>query len=190
MVDGERFGLTPEGRRIIEDILSRDDDMFWYVRIEKWMSEHPLRGEDRVENLRNETKVFAENSESEYRRLEKEYLPLLQAALAGEREVPPSRRIKEVLFAYALYRRDGMRSLWEVIKSADDLFIRIPDYDELSWAFLRLRRRGWLIVDGEKFGLTSEGRRIIQDIKSRNKEMHWWEPLEKWMSEHPMPGDE
>ncbi|WP_019178327.1 hypothetical protein [Methanomassiliicoccus luminyensis] len=190
-VDGDRFGLTPEGSHIVRDVLSQDDDMYWYVLIERWMSEHPLPGDENAEIWKSETKVFDKNAESEYRRLEKEYLPFLQAALAGERGVlPPQRLISEAWVAYALYRLDGIRPLWEVIRSADDLFINIPDPDKLSWAFLRLRERGWLAVDGDRFGLTSKGRRVIRRLKRRYKDMHWWEPLQNWMSDHPLPGDE
>ena len=191
IVDGERFGLTPKGRRVIQDILSRDDDQHWYVKLDDWISDNPPPGEDKAEVWRAQTKVFAKNAESEYRRVEKEYLPFLQAALAGERKVPPPQRlISEVLFAYALYRCEGMHPLWEVIKSADDLFISIPHYDDISWAFLRLRERGWLMVDGERFGLTPKGRRVIRRLKRRYKDMYWWEALQNWMADHPLPGDE
>ena len=121
---------------------------------------------------------------------EKEYLPLLQAALAGERKVPPPEgRIGEAWLACALYRLEGERALWEVLSSADELFYRVPPYDELSWAFLRLRKRGWLMVDGERFGLTPEGRRVIHDLKGRDDHLHWWEKIERWIYDHPL-GDE
>jgi hypothetical protein len=197
-IEGEMYGLTPEGRRAVKEIVSRGKKPHLLLdqvrKLEKCFSDNPLPDENKAEIWRAETKVFVKNPESEYRRLEESYMPFLQAALAGEREVPPPRGPRiEVWFAHALGYRDGMHPLWEIIKTADELLIRIPHYDEVSWAFLRLRRRGWLIVDGERFGLTPEGRRVIQEIRGRDDDMYWkyrgWGIIEKWMSEHPLPGD-
>ncbi len=238
-IEGEKFGLTPEGYRAEKEIEDKDEPPWpewsreqwtdyvlgrvplinrtWSVKkLEDWMLNNPLPGDDKLWSA--DTKVGAKNAESEYRRLEKIYLPFLQAALAGEREVPPPQRPRiEVWFAYALYRRDGMHPLWEVIRAADEVLHEIPHYDDISWAFLRLRKWGWLIVDGERFGLTPEGRRVaqdiwseyngpywyekldkltpegrhaVQDMLSKNDDLYWYAKIEKWLLKHPLPGDE
>jgi hypothetical protein len=137
--------------------------------------------------------------------------PFLQAALAGEREVPEQEPTAEAWLAVALSNNEGLRSLREVIGIADAIEHAIPDYDEISWAFLRLRRRGWLAVEGEMYDLTPEGRRAITEIVDRG-ETFWrdwsyeqWKkkgrpklpkrtsPIKKlkdWISENPPPGDE
>ncbi len=107
--------------------------------------------------------------------------PLLIAALAGEREVPAQTPFTEAWSACALSVKEGARFLSEVIGSADALNDAVPNPDEISWAFLRLRRRGWLVIDGERFGLTPEGRRTVEEIVDR-REPPWpdWS-REEWM---------
>jgi hypothetical protein len=106
-----------------------------------------------------------------------------------------------------------MLSLLEVIGLADAIQHLIPNYDEISWAFLRLRRRGWLVIEGEMYGLTPEGRRAIKEIVDRGEPPLWvrklqlWiylktylpvlpkgpRPIDKlkdWISENPPPGNE
>jgi len=96
-----------------------------------------------------------------------------------------------------------MLSLRDVLESADALEHAIPNYDEISWAFLRLRRRGWLAIDGEMYGLTLEGRRAVKKIADRWEKLSLLldrvgksslldrvSKLEKWFSNHPPPGDE
>jgi hypothetical protein len=114
--------------------------------------------------------------------------PLLQAALAGEREVPKQEPHTEAWLAYALPRSDMMYSLIQVIGDANFTMDGYPTPDEICWAFVRLRRRGWLIVEGEMYGLTPEAKRIIKEIEYDNR--RWPRKLIEWMSEHPLPGDE
>jgi hypothetical protein len=102
----------------------------------------------------------------------------------------------------------------EIIRSADAVNHSIPKYDEISWAFLRLRRRGWLAVEGELYGLTSEGYRAVQEIEDRGeptwpgKKIEGWisyvttgqsvfsrmtwpiKKLEDWISKNPPPSEE
>jgi hypothetical protein len=137
--------------------------------------------------------------------------PFLQAALAGEREVPEQEPIAEAWLAVALFNNEGLRSLKDIIWTADAIEHSIPNYDETSWAFLRLRRRGWLAIDGEMYDLTPEGRRAVNEIVDRGESfwLDWdyeqWKKngrpvlpkrtrpikkLEEWISENPPPGDE
>jgi len=114
--------------------------------------------------------------------------PFLQAALAGEREVPEQSPFAEAWIAYALFYYDRMLYLWEVVESADAINHLKPNQDLISWAFLRLRKRGWLVIEGDMYGLTPEGRRAVQDIVSRGEKSWEVEVLEKWFSEHPPRG--
>lgn len=124
-------------------------------------------------------KACHEEAKITYGRIEKKYLPFILAALAGEREVPEQRPFDEGWLAYALLCNKGPRHLWEVLFSADAENHAIPTYDEISWAFLRLRRRGWLAVEGEQFGLTPEGSRAVKEIVDKD-EPPWpdWTPLQ------------
>ena len=109
---------------------------------------------------------------------------------------------------------EGPRSLMQVIWSADAANHKIPNCDEISWAFWRLRERGWLAIEGDMYDLTPEGRRAVREIVDRG-EPPWpvwnfeewafymrtgrpvlpkrtWpvKKLEDWISENPLPGDE
>ncbi|MDW5562965.1 MAG: hypothetical protein SA339_07035 [Methanomassiliicoccus sp.] len=145
-----------------------------------------------------------------YRYAAKVTRPFLQAALAGEREVPEQKPSTEAWFVDALIY-DDKYSLERVIAMVDAINHDIPNYDEISWAFLRLRRRGWLEIEGDTYGLTLEGRLAIQDIWERG--VSWpvtklgkWiyvktgrsilgestpltKKLENWISKNPPPGD-
>lgn len=170
-------------------------------------------GINKDEIQKAEIKAYVEKAEFHYRRLEMEYLPFLQAALAGEREVPEQRPFTEGWLAYALFCHDEISSLNKVIGSADAENHSIPTYDEISWAFLRLRRRGWLAVEGDLYGLMPEGHRAVKEIVDKD-EPPWPEwsheqwtayvlghgprigrtwalkKLEDWISDNPPPGDE
>lgn len=126
----------------------------------------------------NNLKTAVEDAKTTYGRVEKKYLPFIQAALAGERDVPAQKPFAEGWLAYSLLH-EGLRPLWEVLFSADAENHAIPTYDEISWAFLRLRRRGWLAVEGERFGLTPEGSRAVKEIVDKD-EPPWpdWTPLQ------------
>jgi hypothetical protein len=114
--------------------------------------------------------------------------PLLQAALAGEREVPEQEPHTEAWLAYALPRSDMMYSLIQVIGNANFTMDGYPTSDEICWAFLRLRRRGWLTIEGDTYGLTPKGKRAVKEIQNDNS--RWPRKLVNWMTEHPLPGDE
>jgi len=110
--------------------------------------------------------------------------PKLRAALDGEQKVPPQKPFVETWLGLALHYSEGLVSLWEVIESADALNHGIPNPDEVSWAFLCLRTRGWLAVQGESYGLTPEGRIAIGTIISQGN----IERLNDWISTHPPLG--
>src|SRR6266851_3200256 len=88
-----------------------------------------------------------------YREWADEMKQAVQAALNGEREVPLQRPSVETWLGLALHYYDRLLSLWEVIESADALNHAIPNTDEVAWAFLCLKKRGWLAVQGDMYGL-------------------------------------
>lgn len=189
-----------------------------------WKSPHPLPSIELDSmllgmgfNVLEINRAFQEvgvvhSSENTYRYAAKITLPFLLAALRGERAVPGQQPFAEAWLADALSSYDGLRPLDEVIFSADAANYAIPDFDEVSWAFLRLRRRGWLAIEGEMFGLTPEARCIINEIEAKDElpGLDWsreewtkfledngpgvtraWsvKKLEKWIVNYPPPGD-
>jgi hypothetical protein len=115
-----------------------------------------------------------------------EISPRLRAALAGEVEVPQQAAFSEAWLSYALFYYERLLSLEEVIESADAVNHGIPKVDEVAWAFLRLRKRGWLVVQGDLYGLTAEGRRTIKTVVAQGGV----ERLKEWVSAHPPPSEE
>lgn len=110
--------------------------------------------------------------------------PELQAALSGRREVPAQKPSVETWLALALHDENKPLYLWEVIASADALNHLIPNPDEVAWAFISLRKRGWLEVEGEMYRLTIEGRRSISTIVSQGN----YDRLNRWILAHPPSG--
>jgi hypothetical protein len=165
-----------------------------------WKWPHPLPSvelDSKLIRLRHNTleidRAFQEvgvviTPEITYRYAAKVTRPFLQAALAGERNVPEQKPFTEAWLADALIY-DEAYSLERVIAMADAVNRSIPNYDEISWAFLRLRRREWLAIEGDMYGLTLEGRLAIQDILSKGGDSKDQKILEKWLSNNPPPGD-
>jgi hypothetical protein len=99
-----------------------------------------------------------------YRQWAEAIMPRLRAALAGEYEVVPQPPFAEAWLAFALFCYERPLSLEETIESADAIEHGIPNPDEVAWAFLRLKKRGWLAERGNLYGLTVEGRRAIEEV--------------------------
>ena len=89
---------------------------------------------------------------------------MLRAALAGEVKVSEQKPFSEAWLAYALFPFERPVPLEEVIGSADAIDHGVPNVDEVVWAFLRLRKRGWLVVQEDLYRLTAEGRRAINTV--------------------------
>jgi hypothetical protein len=83
-----------------------------------------------------------------------------------------------------------IEALKEVVDTADFVYRLIPTSDEIAWALLRMRQRGWLAVQGNLYGLTAEGRRAIGEIVGEGSVLDRFERLEAWTLAHPPPGDE
>lgn len=127
-----------------------------------------------------------------YHQWAEDIAPQLHVALSGNREVLPQDPFNEAWMAYALFRTDSPLPvlLMEVIAIADGINHSIPNPDEIAWAFLRLKKRGWLAVEGDSYGLTAEGRNSIKSIVGGggyvNEEM---DLLKDWISIHAPSGD-
>jgi len=123
-----------------------------------------------------------------YRQWAEKITPQVRAALAGERDTPVQRPFTEAWLSYALFWGEPPLSLEEVIASADALNHDIPGPDEIAWAFLRLRKRGWLAFpDDDSYALTAEGRVAIEGIVGKGGVYEKMECLEQWTVAHPPP---
>lgn len=111
--------------------------------------------------------------------------PQVQAALAGKQEVPPQPSYTEAWLAFALFLGESLLSLEEVIETADFINHLTPIPEEIAWAFLRLRRREWLAMEGNSYGLTAEGRRTIEGIVDEGGVVENSERLSEWLLAHP-----
>jgi len=112
--------------------------------------------------------------------------PTLRAAFAGEYEVPPQRTVAEPLIAYALFIDNSPESIAKVVDTADYIWRLVPTADELAWAFVQLKSRGWLLVQGNLYGLTAEGKSAIASVVGEDgDQFKKVKRLEAWTSVHP-----
>jgi hypothetical protein len=155
-----------------------------------WKTPHPMDMQELIPALKalgctqdDIRHAFDELGEEHYRRMAALTEPVVEGALAGACEIPPQRPGTEAWLGYALYYYSKPISLREVIESADAVNHLIPNPDEVAWAFLRLRERGWLIVQENMYGLTEEGRLAIGSIVNEGVV----ERLDKWISANPSP---
>lgn len=105
---------------------------------------------------------------------------------------PPDSASEETILAYALYLNESHISLAKVLEEMDAINIGIPNPHLLGAAFLRLRRRGWLVFEGENvYGLTLEARQFMDTLVTRRAYMEGPdEHLSEWMEKNPPPGYE
>jgi hypothetical protein len=118
-----------------------------------------------------------------------EVAPQVRDALEGRRKVPPQTPFAEAWLAMSIFSVDSMVRLEDVVQTADGINHAFPSSDEIAWAFLRLRKRGWLVVQGDLYGLTSEGRRAIGIVVGEGSVLKRVERLKGWASTNPPPGD-
>jgi hypothetical protein len=117
---------------------------------------------------------------------EEKFGPTLRAAFAGEYEVPPQRPLVEAEIAYVLFLEKSPQHIFRVADGADYHYRNPPRADEIAWALLQLRKRGWLLVQGKLYGLTAEGRRRIARIARKKGDiLDRTKRLEAWISTHP-----
>jgi hypothetical protein len=116
-----------------------------------------------------------------------EYTPELRAFLEGERVLAEQRAFSEPWITYALFLTEHPLGIEALITNADVIEHNIPGPPEMAWALLRLRGRGWLIEQGNEFGLTSEGRKKVQKIIRRGGMRAQFSRLREWMAANPPP---
>lgn len=116
---------------------------------------------------------------------EDEVGPTLHSALVGEYEVPPQRPFVEAWLAYVLFSQASLLSMKNVIDIAEFVNKTVPTPDEIAWAFLRLNERGWYVEKNGLYGLTSEGRSIIESILGTRGGFEAAKLLEDWLGKHP-----
>ncbi|HYM39351.1 MAG TPA: hypothetical protein VEY12_04280, partial [Thermoplasmata archaeon] len=94
--------------------------------------------------------------------------------------------VAEPLIAYALFIDKSPESIASVVDTADFIWRLVPTPDELAWAFVRLKKRGWLLVDGNLYGLTAEGKSNIASAVGKGGDRRdQIRRLEAWTSAHP-----
>lgn len=155
-----------------------------------WKTPHPMDMRELIPTLKalgctgeDIRRAFEELGERQYRRMAELTEPVVRDALAGVREVPPQPPSTEAWLGYTVYYYERLLSLEEVIETADSVNHLIPTPDDVAWAFVRLRERGWLAVQGDLYGLTEEGRMAIGTIVNEGVV----ERLENWISANPSP---
>ena len=129
--------------------------------------------------------AFHEAWFQQYRHWAEHAEPLVREALDGERHVAPESPFVEAWLSYSLYSSEGELSLQELLEAADSVNKLIPTPDEISWAFLQLRKRGWLTENLGRYGLTIEARRIIRTIADDGDVLDEMERLRKWILAQP-----
>ncbi len=126
---------------------------------------------------------------SSYYHFADDMLPKIEDALAGKRQVPPQKPFAEAWIAVSIFCEDlsgkSAHRLEDVLEQADSINIAVPTADEVAWAFLRLRKRGWLSTEKGEYRLTPEGRRMIQSIAGDAPGFESAKRLEEWASVHP-----
>lgn len=123
---------------------------------------------------------------SGYYHIADEMMPGIDAALAGRRAVPVQKAFVEAWIALALECEPSAAPLEDILEQADSINIAVPTTDEVAWAFLRLRERGWLTIEGGKFGLTAEARRKVGSVVGKMAGFHSAKHLEEWLSANPL----
>src|SRR5213594_3248180 len=120
-----------------------------------------------------------------YRQWAEAIAPQLQMLLAAESMIPPQRPFTEAWITMALFWDDSPHSLEGIIATADAINHDIPYPEEIAWALVRLRKRGWLVEQGGSYQLSAEGRGYIEHITGEGGVLDKAERLEEWTLAHP-----
>ena len=145
------------------------------------MNQEPI--EDYMEKARQQYREEAEKAE-----------PFVKAALSDDKRVLLKQPFAESegWLTYTLYWLKSPMPLEGFIGMADALNHTLAAKEEIAWTFVQLRNRGWLLVDGDKYGLTSEARRIVSDIigaYERNP-VEQTRRLDEWFKKNPPLAEE
>ena len=129
---------------------------------------------------------------SSHRRWLKATRARVAAALEGREEPPEQEPFAEAWIAYAFHlsmREDPEAPvpLEKIIEYADGINKAMPSQNELAWALVRIKRRGWLHAQGATFALTKEARTKIEDVTGAfGGVIDPCERLQEWLVAHPI----
>jgi hypothetical protein len=126
----------------------------------------------------------------QYRKHAESMIGPLNEIWSGRRQItmPPKPDFCEAWITYSLYwqESDSPVPLELVLASADFANVTEPEAGELGWAFVKLRQRGWLLDSGPAYGLTKEGRSVIDGIVRGRSSNEGIKLVEDWISRHPL----
>jgi|SRR6266516_3182167 len=114
--------------------------------------------------------------------------PQVRAALEGRRRIPQQTPLAEAWLALALFLGESSLRLEHIIHIADGISHAFPNSDEIAWALLRIRDRGWLVESNGEYGLTSEGRSAIARVIGEGEVLERLDRLMGWVSMNPPHG--
>ncbi len=160
-----------------------------------WRSPHPMRVTELVQALEDaqcpplDISVALRDAglPRSWGQYADELQPQVEAALDGRREVPPQDPFAEPWVAYAVLWKQTPSLLEDVVAAADAINHAIPTADELAWAFLRMKKRGWLSIKEGHYTLSGEARKTIQGVVAEGSLYEQLQRLESWTLAHP-PG--
>jgi hypothetical protein len=115
--------------------------------------------------------------------------PKVQAALEGKLSIPPQTPFAEAWVGMSLYYTESPSQLDEIIRIADGINHDYPKADQIAWAFLRFRTRGWLVVKSDTYGLTAKGRQEIGDVVGEGSVLQRVDRLKEWISANRTRGE-
>jgi hypothetical protein len=125
-----------------------------------------------------------------YTQIAREAAPRVQAALDGKVSLGPQPPLTEAWITYALLMDDEPEALEEVMFWADAIRHLLPEPDEIGWALVQLRSRGWLAMTDDSYSLTAEARSLVREIVHGAEVWEGVERLDRWVLAHPPPGDD
>lgn len=114
----------------------------------------------------------------------------VRLALEGRTKTPPQGAFAVAWVTFAFYMIEADFSFERLVANADDINHAVVTPDEVAWAFLHLRARGWLEVKGDRYSLTSEGRRTIEETVNDAPMRAGTHKLEMWFESHPVTGED
>lgn len=112
--------------------------------------------------------------------------PLVKAALAGQERIPKQLSQPEAILTLALFWNESPVSLDEYIAYADALDHSIPGEEEIAWTFVQIQKRGWLLVEDDRYGLTPEGRRVLSEVVGKGDVREMIAGLKRWFKANPL----
>jgi len=124
-----------------------------------------------------------------YSQWSRQIAPYVQAALAGKVQVPRQTVSAEVWLTFALYWEGSKKTLENLVRDADVVGHSLPSAEEIAWTLLSLRNRGWLSIQGDLYGLTSEGMRTVESVLDKGSLKERTQRLTAWLSSHSPQSD-